>query len=242
VQSIASFANVLKAGNLEVANIVKAGNLEVAGVICDQMKQANMEVVKCFTSGNEQPFKDLLDANIQLGLSKEKERLFSEQLAAACTENSRLSKHNMELTVGLEVVREQKRARTEEVDALNKKLNEQEVQFKTKINEQEVQFEKKLTKSLNTQDAYFKDLLDKEVQANIKKRDEQDIVWRKEVMQKEKQRQRDVESIRIVEKENNTLKVQLKRMEKNAEKLGVKVNLLKRGVKLDSENEDDSDN
>ena len=208
--SMASFAHVLNAGHLEVIKFVKTSQTQVAGVICEQVKNANIEVAKCFSLYQTQTFKDIFDANVQLGVSKEKERLFSEQLAAASAENSRLSRQNMELAVELEVAREHKKLKTEEVDALNKKLNEQEVGLKAKLNNQEKAYTTKLK------------------------------VHEKTIAELQIRNGQHLKSINELERENGKLENKLNPL-KEVKKLKEKIEWMKRGVEVASDDGDDDD-
>ena len=86
----------------------------------------NQELIKHVTSFQTQTMNDLVDAKSQLGLYKEK----AEQLDPLTSERNDLKKTNYDLRLELAIVQDQKRAKTEELAALNQKYNAREVEMK----------------------------------------------------------------------------------------------------------------
>jgi len=121
----------------EHAQQQKEGNLELVRHIDAQRKEGNLELVRHINAFKTQGFNDLMAAQIELGISKEKERLLQEQLSSVTANlNSVTAKKKVlseriaditkgydELSNSLKVERELKRSKTAEFNAQGAELN-----------------------------------------------------------------------------------------------------------------------
>ena len=113
----------------EHAQQQKEGNLELVRHIDAQRKEGTLELVRHIDAFKTQGFNDLMAAQIELGISKEKERLLQEQLSSVTANlNSVTAEKNVltngyaELSNSLKVERELKRSKTAEFNAQGAEL------------------------------------------------------------------------------------------------------------------------
>ena len=113
----------------EHAQQQKEGNLELVRHIDAQRKEGNLELVRHINAFKTQGFNDLMAAQIELGISKEKERSLQEQLNSVTAKKNVLSERIADITKGydelsnsLKVERELKRSKTSEFNAQGAEL------------------------------------------------------------------------------------------------------------------------
>ena len=106
----------------EHAQQQKEGYLELVRHIDAQRKEGTLELVRHIDTLKARGLDDLMAAQIELGISKEKERSLQEQLSSVTAEKNVLTKRYDELTNSLKVERELKRSKTTEFNAQGAEL------------------------------------------------------------------------------------------------------------------------
>lgn len=117
-KSMAHFVNIQKEGNHELVKHIKEGNVEVAKCI----KEGHTMFSSLINTFQTKTVQDLMRANTELAISKEKERLLLDQLNSVSAEKHDLSKRNFEISIELEVERGLKRSKTAELNAQSVEL------------------------------------------------------------------------------------------------------------------------
>jgi len=144
VRAMARFVNIHKQGLREQARQNKKMHLELVkymdtsktqgfndllAVVSSRQHEGNLELVRHIDTLKAQGYNDLMAAQIELGISKEKERLLQEQLSSVTANlNSVTAEKNVltngyaELSNSLKVERELKRSKTAEFNAQGAEL------------------------------------------------------------------------------------------------------------------------